>query len=111
MKVISTKTLAGMIERDILSEPVARPTHNVMECFTCGRAFLYKDPDGDDSGRFCSDRCGEGYDAGFPRFDPLQASKNNPRLYSLPIGPRGFYINCRSCGRVRQHRIALLLSR
>jgi hypothetical protein len=95
----ATKSLARIIEADLLREPETRPTHNVVDCFTCGRSFLFKQPTGDDSGRFCSFRCRDGYDAGAPRFDPGYASKTNPRWYSLPMGPRGFLISCFGCGK------------
>jgi len=68
-------------------------------CFCCGRSFTYRGHSGDDNGCFCSVRCREGYDAGYPAFDPDYASKNNPRWYSLPIAPHGFYIDCAGCGR------------
>src|SRR5262249_23632559 len=70
-----------------------------MACFSCGRSFTYRGPRGDDSGRFCSVRCRECYDAGHPAYDPDYASKNNPRWYNLPIGPHGFYIDCAGCGK------------
>jgi hypothetical protein len=41
-------------------------------------------PHGDNSGRFCSERCRENYDAGIPAYDPDYASKLNPRWYGFP---------------------------
>jgi len=73
--------------------------HNIPRCFTCGREFTLKPSTGDDNThRFCHPRCREAFDNGAPPFDPNYASKNNPRWYSLPIGPQGFYINCAGCG-------------
>jgi hypothetical protein len=96
-----TEALARILERDILREREAHPTqHVVMDCHTCGRSFLYKGPDGDNPGRFCSARCREAYDSGAPRFE----SKNNP-LYcdradnSMRIGRHGFLIECKGCGK------------
>jgi hypothetical protein len=33
-------------------------------CFACGRSYLYKGPNGDDSGMFCSANCRTAYDLG-----------------------------------------------
>ena len=43
-------------------------SHNVVDCFACGRSFLYEGPHGDDSGRFCHQRCREWFDAGNPPY-------------------------------------------
>jgi hypothetical protein len=57
--------LARAIERDLLAErPRSAPTP---ECFACGRGYTPMPPSGDDSTRFCSDRCREAFDAGLPR--------------------------------------------
>jgi hypothetical protein len=61
-------------------------------CFSCGRSFLYTT--GNDFGRFCSARCREWFDAGYPAHRPLDTS----RLCNLPIGPHGFLISCAGCG-------------
>jgi hypothetical protein len=70
-----------------------------VKCFGCGASFVFRGHHGDNSGRFCSDRCRENYDAGLPAYDPDYASKLNPRWYSLPIGKEGFLIECRGCGK------------
>ena len=62
-------------------------------CFSCGRSFIYFAPIGHDSGRFCSARCREWFDAGNPAHRPLDTSK----LFNLPIGPHGFLISCAGC--------------
>jgi hypothetical protein len=83
-------SLQKALERDLLADRPAREKEAT--CFTCGRGYLLKPQD--DSNRFCSTRCREGFDAGAP-YDP--ASKTN--RYSLPIGPTGFLINCLGCGK------------
>jgi hypothetical protein len=95
--MFSTKKLAAAIEQDLLAKrPKSEPTP---ECFACGCGYMPKPPMGDDSTRFCSVRCREAYDAGFPAHDPTYASKKNPRWYSLPLGRHGFLIDCAGCGK------------
>jgi hypothetical protein len=82
----------------------------VCGCFSCGRSFMYRPAQGDDSGRFCSVRCREWFDAGNPAYEPPDF-KN---LYSttwhhvagpdadymprpMKMGPHGFIINCAGC--------------
>ena len=71
-----TKRLARALLRD--RAPSSKPP--APTCFTCGRSYWRGD------GRFCSARCREAFDAGFPPYDPSYAEKTNPRWYSLPIG-------------------------
>ena len=71
-----TKRLARALFRD--RAPSSKPP--APTCFTCGRSYWRGD------GRFCSARCREAFDAGFPPYDPSYAEKTNPRWYSLPIG-------------------------
>jgi hypothetical protein len=75
MRPIGRKSLANLtkaIERDLLAErPRAAPTP---ECFACSRACTPKPPTGDDSTRFCSDRCREVFDAGLFRNVDLPAA-------------------------------------
>ena len=95
--MLSTKKLAAAIAADLLAErPKSAP---VPVCFACGRGYMAKPSEGDDSIRFCSVRCREAYDAGFPPYDPFYADKRNPRWYSLPMGPKGFLIACAGCGK------------
>jgi hypothetical protein len=77
----------------------AKPKYKPTLCHACGRSYVYRAPFGDDSGRFCSTRCREAYDAGSPAYDPDYADKENPRWYDLSIGPRGFFIDCAGCRR------------
>jgi hypothetical protein len=91
----SKRGLAAAIVRDIL---LGRKSQQASAtCFACGRSFhsaVTRDADGNqERGRFCSQRCREAFDAGFPAFDPFNADK----WYSLPIGPAGFRIDCVHC--------------
>jgi hypothetical protein len=88
--------LARAIERDLLAErPKSAPTP---ECVACGWSYTPK-AEGDDSTRFCSARCREAYDAGFPPHDPRYHTKGNQRWYALPLGREGFKIDCAGCGK------------
>lgn len=68
-----------------------RPTttnHNIIDCFSCGRTFVYKGRQGELNGRFCSLRCQEWYDAaGNPSFEQQRERK--------PVN--GFLIDCAHC--------------
>jgi hypothetical protein len=68
------------------------------ECVACGWSYTPK-AEGDDSTRFCSARCREAYDAGFPPHDPRYHTKGNQRWYALPLGREGFKIDCAGCGK------------
>jgi glyoxylase-like metal-dependent hydrolase (beta-lactamase superfamily II) len=61
MKAVWRMFARKAIERDTAST-----------CFACGRGYTYRGPNGDDSGRYCSARCRAAYDAGFPRYEPLE---------------------------------------
>ena len=63
--------------------------HNVVDCFACGRAFLYKGPSGDDSGRFCHQRCREWFDAGNPAQAPVNVMSVPIRDWKVVAGPPG----------------------
>jgi hypothetical protein len=97
--------LAEQLLRERAERARAEPRRSSMDCFACGRSFVYRRPNGDDSGRFCSPRCREYYDAGGPRYDPDYASKNNMRWYRyrdgrpMPMGRHGFLIDCAGCGK------------
>jgi hypothetical protein len=93
-RIASVEALTNAIMRDRQRERPT-PTKTTAECFACGREYLYRDTDGDDSGRFCSTRCREAYDAGFP----AHASKGSQHWHSLPMGKHGFLIKCRGCER------------
>jgi hypothetical protein len=91
---MKTDKLADALKADLLRRTPKKST-SIEQCFSCGRSFTYRGPVGDNSGRFCSDRCREWYDAGNPAYDSDYLSKTK---YSLPIGPKGFYVNCLGCG-------------
>jgi len=101
MSSMKSSALARIIERDLLPrEPASESSHKVAECFTCGRSFLYKGPNGHNNGRFCSTRCCEGYDAGAPRY----ASKDNSIFRDRSGQPtrmarHGFLVECKGCGK------------
>jgi hypothetical protein len=69
MSAPATAKLAALIEED-RQQRAARPKYEAMECFSCGRGLNYKGPRGHDSGRLCSSRCREWYDAGNPAYEP-----------------------------------------
>jgi hypothetical protein len=86
-----TARLAAALLRDREARPSA--VNSTVNCFLCGRSYTYRTPTGDDSGRFCSARCRENYDAG------ARAQSSSPQLYSLRPGRAGFFINCAGCQR------------
>jgi hypothetical protein len=91
--------LAAALKADILRTDRPTAPTNITNCFACGGSYIYKGPNGENSGRFCSEKCREAYDDyGLPPYDPYYASRTSPRWYSLPIGPKGFFINCAGCG-------------
>jgi hypothetical protein len=82
----------------------------VIACFCCGRDMLYRGHGGDDNGRFCSVRCRELFDSGFPPYEPVNLRKlfatrwrvtagGDPGHMPAPMrmGPAGFFINCAGC--------------
>jgi ribosomal protein L24E len=73
--------------------------NTITACFLCDRSYTYRGPNGgDDSGRFCSGRCRENYDAG------KQPQSSSPQLYSLRPGKTGFFITCAGCAREFESR-------
>src|SRR5262245_31589562 len=68
--ILKTKTIARLIEQDLLREPEDRSV--AAQCHACGRSYLYQapSPNSDDNGRFCSARCRETYDAGLQAYEP-----------------------------------------
>src|SRR5262249_22940101 len=98
-----TSTIARAIERYLLQDDTKPNSQAAVHCHACGRSYLYREPepepDSDASSRFCSSRCREAYDAGVPAHDSNYSGKSNPRWYSLPMGARGFLIDCAGCGK------------
>jgi hypothetical protein len=94
----TTKKLAAAILGDRSHADVSAP-QKIFTCFSCGQSMIYRGPQGDDSGRFCSSRCRDWFDAGNPPYDSHYASKSNPLWYGLLMGQHGFLINCASCSK------------
>jgi hypothetical protein len=65
--MMKTTAITRALLRDREAERPAQPQSAA--CFACGRSFMYRRAVGDDSGRFCSRRCRETYDAGLPAYD------------------------------------------
>jgi hypothetical protein len=116
---VKAAVLARAIERDLLQ--VERPKADASKCFLCGRGYLWRPSDNDDSTRFCSARCREAFDAGarpqderfeywrtagrviagppgVERYDPLAGSKQLSRGI-IRRGAHGFVIKCFGCDR------------
>jgi len=95
MKPMRAATLAKAIERDTLAHINwrAEPSPSYNDCLTCGRSLHYRPSTADDSGRFCSSRCREAYDAGALAYSLAR------NIYSLPMSGAGFLIKCAGCGR------------
>jgi hypothetical protein len=85
MPIIKQATLARVIEADLLAEkPAAKD--DAMSCHACGRPYMYRGPHGDASGRFCSDRCRDAYDAGWPAYDPDIHEPDRRKSNWIPLG-------------------------
>jgi hypothetical protein len=87
-----------------------REEHPPGECFACGRPYVHHPATGDDSSRFCSDRCRQWYDEGKAVFrtPPPWWQAQWRHVAGPPAGtlPRpmsksgdGFLIPCAGCGR------------
>jgi hypothetical protein len=68
-------TLAAALKADILSTDRPSTPSSSIDCFLCGRSFTHRGHKGDLSGRFCSDKCREAYDAGYRRPEPVDPFK------------------------------------
>jgi hypothetical protein len=94
--LLQTAGPLGRIERlaAALLRERERPasTNKSTECFGCGRSFSRRLVHGDDNSRFCSKRCQDAYDAGFPAYDPNRdrALTNVPLSAWLLGGSRYF---------------------
>jgi hypothetical protein len=65
----SVERLAAALLRD-RERQIAPTNTSIMECFACGRSYMRRPVSGDDNARFCSTRCQDAFDAGFPPYDP-----------------------------------------
>jgi hypothetical protein len=71
--------------------------HNIVACFVCGYTFIYRGRRGDLSGRFCSMRCQDWYDAGNAPTADLKVVYRYRDGRPMRMGPKGFYIDCAHC--------------
>ena len=110
---MSNRRLAEAIERDLLRErPAAREPQ---ACFVCGRSYSRGAPKADSSSesRFCSVRCRDAFDNGFPPYDRpaghpkigdtpwvVVAGPPTPIARNLPIHGNGCSTTCANCQRV-----------
>jgi hypothetical protein len=111
---MKTADLAAAIERDLLRPEQARA--DAARCHACGRTMICKPNASDESARFCSSRCREVYDAGFPAYDVRRTTASPFSAWRvvagppgveigsyydqpLPRGTDGFLISCATCGR------------
>jgi hypothetical protein len=97
-------TIALQIVASTAEPEVEKPEHGADfdRCFSCGHGMVYSGPQGDDSGRFCSDHCRDWFDAGNrPWWENAGFSPNTytvPHLYSsrgwkVVAGPPGLEIS------------------
>ena len=59
---------------------------------------MYKGPSGDDSGRFCHQRCREWFDAGNPPYAPVNVSSVPIRDWKVVAGPPGVNLGASNYG-------------
>jgi hypothetical protein len=78
-KVKIVEKLAAALLRD--RERPASTNNSIIECFACGRSYMRRPVSGDDNPRFCSARCQDAFDAGFPPYD----ANRDRALTSLPL--------------------------
>ena len=96
MSAPATAKLAALIEED-RQKHAARPKYEAPKCFSCGREFTHKGPQGDDSGRFCSSQCREAFDAGNRASEPpavmVERVNRVPlRAWKITAGPPGIEV-------------------
>jgi hypothetical protein len=101
---VSNRHLSDAIERDLLRERTAMPEAQI--CLVCARSY------GKGDGRFCSVRCRDAFDDGYPPYDrPAGLPKigDTPRVVvagpptliarDLPTRSGGWIIPCAGCKR------------
>jgi hypothetical protein len=92
--------LADKIKADLLTEAedsTGLKLGSFTKCLLCRAGFVYRGPNGDNSGRFCSDRCRELYDSGL-RYRPVSIRYADGNGQPMRPTDDGFRIVCRSCG-------------
>src|SRR6516225_10420919 len=81
---MKTATLAAILARDLLRTEPSR-TSDAAECFACGRSFMPRPSTGDDNVHaFCSARCREAYDGGWPVYN-----SNKTDVFDVPMSAWG----------------------
>jgi hypothetical protein len=74
--------IAAVIERDLLRQE-ARPSINIVPCFSCGYRMIYRGRRGDLNGNFCSMRCQDWFDAGNPPYEQQEEWARKPSAMSI----------------------------
>ena len=88
-----TQRLAEAILADCQHE---KQKHNIIPCWACGFTFVYRGRRNDLNGNFCSRRCQDWHDAEngpVPHEFVYRWCNSKP----MPIGRKGFYIDCARC--------------
>jgi hypothetical protein len=67
--------LKSPVEND-LERDDSRAQRDTLKCWVCGHGFVY------DQSLFCSERCRDAYDCGFPKHDPHHVRA----LTAVPLG-------------------------
>jgi hypothetical protein len=83
---MKANNLAAALMRD-RERPSKKPSSSI-DCFLCERSFTYRAPQGDASGRFCSDKCREAYDAGHRRAERSDDMMSDNEYSELLREPR-----------------------
>lgn len=95
-------------------KPRLAPSGSRETCHACGKSFEYCNPRGDNSGRFCSDRCLAEYEIpGAFTFNPFGVTRGRVvaggdpgYLVTTPMtaAATGFRVACRGCGKQFESR-------
>jgi 5-methylcytosine-specific restriction endonuclease McrA len=92
---MKTSTLAAILERELLRTEEPTKTSDARECFACGRPFMPRPSTGDDNMHaFCSARCREACDAGFPTYGSWKVDAFDVLIsaWRVVAGPAGVEI-------------------
>jgi hypothetical protein len=96
---MKTEQLAAALLADRTREVQERT--DIIACFSCGYNFIYRGRQGELSGRFCSMRCQDWYDAGNPSYERQRELTKiiyrNHAGQPMTPGRDGFYIQCVGC--------------
>jgi hypothetical protein len=86
--------LIAQNEGEVSGFKLGEPT----KCLLCRARFVYRGPDDDNSGRFCSDRCRDAYDTIGLRYRPPDVRYTHGDGRAMTPVTGGFRITCRCCG-------------